>query len=183
MGWQVSVEPTPNPATLKFAFNSEISPRTADFKMAGEADDSPLASKIFGFPWAKEVYIGANFVSVTKAEWVDWEILAEPLAGLIREHIENGEPVMLEDTGFNSEEETETDPLIIEIKKLLDREIRPAVAMDGGDVVFRKFDSGRLYISMKGACSGCPSSQITLKEGIEVRLKEVFPQIQEVLAI
>ncbi|MFN7454241.1 MAG: NifU family protein [Pseudobdellovibrionaceae bacterium] len=181
---QVTIESTPNPATLKFNLNTQIVESGIDFPTAQETDRSPLAAKLFGFPWTAGVYLGPQFVSVTKQDWVDWDVLAEPLAGLIKEHLERGEGILSEavEVQGNEFEESDTDE-IKQIKTILAREIRPVVALDGGDVVFAKYEDQVLYIQMKGSCSGCPSSQATLKEGIEVRFKELMPSIKEVRAV
>lgn len=180
---RVSFEATPNPATLKFNFGQTLLDRSINCPTAQESDKSPLAQKLFGFPWTSSVFIGPDFVSVTKQEWVDWEVLAEPLSSIIQEHLERGEPLWIDmpevETDINDD-----DPVIVkQIKGILASEIRPVVAMDGGDIAFVKYEDHKLYVHMKGACSGCPSSQATLKEGIEVRMKQAFPEISEVLAI
>ena len=179
----VKIEQTPNPQTMKFQFMDSISSQNFEATSVEEAFASPLAMKLFGFPWTKSVFISDNFVTVTKQEWVDWDILAEPLASLLREHIESGEGVL--NTPSDTELDSSSDePMIIQkIKRTLKNEIRPVVALDGGDIEFSSFDSGILYLQMKGACSGCPSSQITLKEGIETRMKELYPEIQGVEAV
>lgn len=135
----------------------------------------------FGFPRAAGVFIGSDFVTISKQEWVDWEVIAEPLAGLIREHIEMDLPILVEATK-NDEDENDT-TTVKEIKKIINTEIRPAVAMDGGDIVFHSYEENRVYIHMQGACSGCPSSTMTLKMGIETRLREAIPEIEEVIPI
>lgn len=181
--FSVTFEPTPNPAVYKFNVNATITQTAYECSSVQDAERSPLANKIFGFPWASGVFIGQNFVTVTKQEWVDWEILAEPLAGLIKEHLNDGLPVLL-DLSAEAQEENALDSAEVKaIKKILNAEIRPQVALDGGDVAFVKFDEGTLYLQMKGACSGCPSSSATLKFGIEARLKESIPTIKEVVAI
>ncbi|MBK9321695.1 MAG: NifU family protein [Bdellovibrionaceae bacterium] len=179
---KVTFEPTPNPATLKFLLQRQVSNLAFDCQTPQDAEKSPLAAKIFGFPWTAAVFIGTDFVTVTKQDWVEWEILAEPLAGMIQEHLDRGEPIVIELQSLDTDSTNDT-PLIKGIKKILDTEIRPVVALDGGDIVFNKFENSILYIHMRGACAGCPSSTITLKEGIEVRMKEVFPEILEVVAI
>lgn len=179
---KVTFEPTPNPATMKFLLHREVTNQGFDCPTAQEAERSPLASKIFGFPWTSSVYVGSNFITVTKQDWVDWELLAQPLSGLIQEHMDNNEPVVIEIVTIE-EDDANDSPLIRNIKSVLNREIRPVVALDGGDIVFSKYQDGILYIHMRGACSGCPSSSITLKEGIETRMKELFPEISEVVAI
>ena len=179
---EVFYEPTPNPQTMKFNFDRQIADRPADFKDLQSAALSPLAQKIFGFPWAAGVYIGPHFVSVTKQPWVEWEMLADPLASLLKEHLDNNEPILF---GRADTEATSADPSTMEerIKKVLDDEVRPAVAMDGGDIVFHKYENQVVYVYMQGSCSGCPSSTMTLKMGIEARLRELMPEIKEVVAL
>lgn len=179
---QVTFETTPNPATMKFHLHREVTSVGFECPTAQEAERSPLAAKIFGFPWTSSVYVGPNFITVTKQDWVEWDLLAQPLSGLIQEHLDRNEPIVIEIIEAADENANDT-PLVRNIKSVLNREIRPVVALDGGDIVFHKFENSTLYIRMKGACSGCPSSAITLKEGIEVRMKEVFPEIAEVVAV
>lgn len=181
---QIKIESTPNPATLTFRFEKVLASGSHEFRTPVEAERSPLAMKIFGFPWTESVYLGPDFISVTKQDWVDWEVLAEPLAGLIGEHLDQGGPLLVEYQATDDSEIQEGDSEIVrEIKRALNREIRPVVAMDGGDITFAGFDDGVLQLRMKGACSGCPSSQATLKQGVEVRLKELIPAIREVVAL
>lgn len=181
---KVTFEATPNPATLKFNLPFEVTNVGFECASAQDTERSPLASKIFGFPWTQSVFIGPNYLTITKQDWVDWNVLAEPLTGLISEHIERGEPIVVEVQDTSSDDSDENDsPIVKEIKALLNREIRPVVALDGGDITFAKFEDDIVYLKMKGACAGCPSSQATLKDGIEVRMKEAFPQIKEVQAI
>lgn len=181
---QVRIEQTPNPATLKFNLSVQIVDEPHDFPSAQEAHNSPLASKLFGFPWTQGVFLGPAFVTVTKQDWVDWDVLAEPLAGLIREHLLNGEPVYFEPTSQVSQDENENDsPTVKQIKRILNAEIRPVVALDGGDITFSNYNDGILAIQMKGACAGCPSSTATLKDGIEARFKELMPEIKEVISV
>jgi Fe-S cluster biogenesis protein NfuA len=187
MNQDISVfyEATPNPHSLKFMITKIISEESVNFTSAQEAARSPLAQKIFGFPWAVGVFIGPNFVTISKQDWVDWEILAEPLAELIKEHLELGEPVMYlsareDDQDIDDENDA---PIVRQIKTILRNEIRPAVAMDGGDIVFDRYEDGRVFLHMQGACSGCPSSAYTLKEGIETRLRSEIPEITEVVQV
>lgn len=186
MNVQISVETTPNPATLKFQISQKINDTSEDFANSAEAFRSPLASKLFGFPWTERVFIGTDFVSVTKQDWVDWEILADPLMGLIKEHIESGEPIISASPQQHSSQEgfSENDsPIVRQIKQILNAEIRPAVAMDGGDIQYVDYKDQVLSIQMKGSCVGCPSSTATLKQGIEVRMRELVPEIKEVVAV
>lgn len=179
---KVTFESTPNPATLKFLLQRQVTDEAFDCPTAQDAERSPLAVKLFGFPWTSSVFVGQDFITVTKQDWVEWSLLAEPLTGLIQEHLDKGESVVLKVQAI-SENSTEDTPLIKQIKNLLNIEIRPVVALDGGDIVFNRYENNILYIHMRGACAGCPSSTATLKEGIEVRMKEAFPEIQEVVAI
>lgn len=190
MNRDVSVfyEATPNPQSMKFVATTAVSPEPVQFSTAAECGRSPLAMKLFGFPWAAGVFIGANFVTVTKQDWVDWDILADPLAELIREHLARGEPVLYASEPrvvdqSSAADEGSADPVVSKIKRIIDQEIRPAVAMDGGDIVFDRFEDGRVYLHMRGACSGCPSSAYTLKEGIETRMRQAVPEVVEVVAV
>lgn len=179
---KVTFESTPNPSTMKFNFGQKISDQSIDFPNVEASERSPLAAKIFGFPWTSSVFLGEDFVTITKQDWVDWEILASPLAGLLGEHIESGQPVILHMEASLDESENDSET-VKHIKRILQTEIKPVVALDGGDIVFSKYEDQILYIHMRGACSGCPSSQATLKDGIEVRMKQAIPEIKEVLAI
>lgn len=184
---QVRYEKSPNPASMKFIFSEKLIDETFDFKDSSEAENSPLASKIFGFPWTSAVMIGPDFVTVTKQDWVEWDFLAEPLANLIREHLAGGLPLLIR---YEEAESTATDdtssndsPLVKKIKQALNTHVRPLVAFDGGDVVYGNFQDGVLFVKMKGACAGCPSKSRTLKQGIEARMKELIPEIKEVVEI
>lgn len=178
---QVFYEATPNPESMKFLVTQKISESSQQYNSVEDTEASPLASKLFGFPWTQGVFIGSNFVTVTKQDWVEWETLAAPLSQLIQEHIENGLPIIIEK---NESEVDEMDSDVVkQIKSILNQEIRPAVAMDGGDIVFHKYEDHILYLFMQGACAGCPSSMITLKQGIEGRMQELIPEIKEVVAV
>lgn len=184
----VRFETTPNPQTLRFSVETTLTDTPVEFKTATEAQFSPLAKKLFGFPWAAGVYVGRDFVTVTKQDWVDWDVIAEPLAGLIEEHLESGQPVVApRPTAADGNAATAADPgdsaQVTEIKRVLNEEIRPMVAQDGGDVTFAKFENGIVYVNMQGSCAGCPSSTMTLKMGIEARLKDAVPEIVEVVAV
>ncbi len=179
---QITFEKTPNPATIKFIASKKLTDKQIEATDASSAQSSPLALKIFGFPWTSSVFVADNFITVTKQDWVEWDFLAQPLAQLIANHINAGEPVIVDFVTANSENVNDSE-IVKQIKAALDREIRPVVAMDGGDIVFNKFENQILWIHMRGACSGCPSSTATLKQGIEVRMKELFPEINEVRAV
>lgn len=179
---KVTFESTPNPATMKFNFNQKIADQAFNFPDIESTELCPLAAKIFGFPWATAVYLGEDFVSITKQNWVEWDILASPLAGLLNEHIESGLPVLIKLDPDQTTDQNDSE-IVKQIKKIIKNEIKPVVALDGGDIVYSKYEDNILYIRMQGACAGCPSSQATLKEGIEVRIKELIPEVKEVVSI
>jgi Fe-S cluster biogenesis protein NfuA len=183
MNKAVTFQATPNPSTMKFLLHKKVSDQGFDCPTAGDTERSPLAAKIFGFPWTGSVYIGTDFITVTKQDWVEWELLAHPLSNLIQDHINRDEPIVAEIVHLAEEYNSGDSEIVRNIKSVLNREIRPVVALDGGDIVFHKFENNTLFIQMKGACSGCPSSQVTLKQGVEVRMKELFKEIHEVLAV
>lgn len=185
---QVFYQATPNPDSMKFIVDRVIASETVQFNAGDKATQSPLAAKILGFPWAAGVLIGSNFVTVAKQNWVEWQILADPLSDLIREHVMGGLPVLLPSEGPSTgpsgdEDQPDDSPIVRQIKKILREEIKPAVAMDGGDITFNRFENGRVFLAMHGSCSGCPSSAMTLKEGIETRLKAAVPEVIEVIAV
>ena len=181
----IEIQDTPNPQTKKFIFNTQLVKEPIEFIDGLSANASPLASKIFGFPWATSVYIGENFVSVTKQDWVDWELLQSPISQLLLDHIKSGEPIIIESSMVSSSSdilESDTEE-VKKIKTIINRDIRPFVAMDGGDITFSKYEDHIVYVAMRGACSGCPSSQVTLKDGVERLLKQALPKIQGIVAI
>ena len=181
----IEIQDTPNPQAKKFIFNTQLVQEPKEFVDGPSASVSPLASKIFGFPWANSVYIGENFVSITKQDWVDWELLQGPISQLLLDHIESGEPIVIEDlsaSGSSSDILDSDTEEVRKIKTIINRDIRPFVAMDGGDITFSKYEDHIVYVAMRGACSGCPSSQVTLKEGVERLLKQALPEVREVVA-
>lgn len=180
---KVTYEATPNPSTYKFIFPQDLVKETMEFSTPQEAEISPLATKIFGFPWTAKVLLGKNFIAITKQDWVEWNILAEPLSGLIQEHLEKGEKIVHDAPPKSMTEDEHLDPISKKIKHIIATEIQPVVALDGGQIVFHSFKESIAYIQMKGACAGCPSSTATLKQGIEVRIRELIPEVSEVVAI
>jgi Fe-S cluster biogenesis protein NfuA len=183
----VFYEATPNPQSMKFIVTAMISQESVNITSSAEAARSPLAQKIMGFPWASGIFIGPHFVTVTKQEWVDWDIIAEPLSEMIKEHFNTGGVALLAPVASEPDSDQNADlpddsAIVRQIKQILRDEIRPAVAQDGGDIAFDRYEEGRVYLQMQGACSGCPSSAYTLKEGIETRLREAIPEIQEVVS-
>jgi Fe-S cluster biogenesis protein NfuA len=178
----IQTESTPNPATLKFLPGRAVMETgTAYFASAGEAGRSPLAESLFGVAGVEGVFLGADFVTITKDEDRDWSVMKPAILGVIMEHFTADKPVVLGADAAADETFDEADAEIVDqIKELLDTRVRPAVAQDGGDIVFRGFEKGVVYLHMQGSCSGCPSSTATLKMGIENMLKHYVPEVTEV---
>jgi Fe-S cluster biogenesis protein NfuA len=177
----IQTEQTPNPATLKFLPGRDVLPRgTADFAGPEEARRSPLAQRLFEIDGVTGVFLGHDFVTVTKSEGRDWYLLKPSILGAIMEHYAAGRPVLSEEAGDGHAGGEDDDEIVSQIKELLDTRVRPAVAQDGGDITFHSFDEGVVYLSMRGACSGCPSSSATLKAGIENMLRHYIPEVVEV---
>lgn len=181
----VSLEFTPNPNTLKYVVEKMLLEKgAANFVSADSAAESPLALRIFKTPGVSAVMIGRNFVTITKADNVEWDQIHTPTEATIKEFLVSDEVAItktatletVSSTGNNADIENR-------IKEVLDNEIRPAVAQDGGDITFDRYENGVVYLLMQGSCAGCPSSTITLKMGIETRLKELIPEIIEVQSI
>ena len=179
----ITYEETPNPESLKFLVSQTICNEVFQAKSPAEAKRSPLASKILAFPWAKGVFIGKDFVTVTKEDWVEWDILKDPLSELIREHVVSGDPVLLPAREEAEKETSAAEGPEQRIQEIIKSEIQPAVAMDGGHIEFVSYKKGKVYVDLQGACSGCPSAAYTLKEGIETRLKQELPEIEEIVPV
>jgi len=181
----IQTEPTPNPATLKFLPGREImSSGTADFPSAEAAGRSPLAERLFQIDGVTGVFLGSDFVTVTKGEDRNWQVLKPAVLGVIMEHFTAGRPILIETAVAADAEEGEAESEIVsQIKELLDTRVRPAVAQDGGDIIFHGFQDGVVYLHMQGSCSGCPSSTATLKAGIENMLRHYLPEVVEVRAV
>lgn len=186
----IQTEVTPNPATLKFLPGREVLPgEPRDFRDLEAARISPLASALFSVDGVSGVFLGSDFVSVTKDQAIDWAHIKPAILGAVMEHFMANKPVLAEgaasepaDTGdeFFDDEDTET---VEVIKELLATRVRPAVAMDGGDITFKGFREGTVFLHMQGACSGCPSSTATLKSGIENLLRHFVPGVEQVQQI
>ena len=183
----IQTEATPNPATLKFLPGRQVlGDGTADYRSPDEAARSPLAQSLFGIDGISGVFLGSDFISVTKSDADEWQHLKPAILGAIMEHYMSGAEVIASDgandaAGENydaADEET-----VQTIKELLDTRVRPAVAQDGGDITFHGFRDGIVYLSMRGACAGCPSSTATLQYGIENLLRHFCPDVQEVQAV
>ena len=179
----IQTESTPNPATLKFLPGETVlGTGTADFPSAEAAGSSPMAKRLFAVDGVTGVFLGGDFVTVTKAEGQEWDVLKAPILGAIMEHFQSGQPMMEgESTASGHAEHTGEDGEIVnQIKELLDTRVRPAVAQDGGDITFYGFREGVVFLEMKGPCAGCPSSTATLKHGIENLLRHFIPEVSEV---
>jgi len=180
----IQTEDTPNPDTLKFMPGSVILKNsTADFSNPESANESPLASRLFSVEGVNRVFLATDFISVTKNSELDWNSLKPSILTAIMEHFSSGLPALNKDEENELENtNSEDSETIKQIKDLLETRVRPAVAMDGGDITFCSFESGVVTLQMKGACAGCPSSTATLKMGIENMLRHYIPEVTEVRA-
>ncbi|MGH1464327.1 MAG: NifU family protein [Cognatishimia sp.] len=180
----IQTESTPNPATLKFLPGQTVlEVGTADFPNSDSATASPLAQRAFAVNGVAGVFLGHDFVTVTKAEAVEWDHIKPAILGAIMEHFQSGQPVLAKEgtaPSGHAVHEGEDGEIVEQIKELLDTRVRPAVAQDGGDITFHGFDRGVVYLHMQGACAGCPSSTVTLKMGIENLLRHYIPEVTEV---
>jgi len=179
----IQTEQTPNPATLKFLPGQTVMAEgTADFPHAAAAGRSPLARRLFEIDGVCGVFLGADFIAITKNEKEDWQTLKPMILAAIMDHFGAGLPV-IEPGATDAAGAGEDDEIVVQIKELLDTRVRPAVAQDGGDIIFHGFENGVVYLHMQGACSGCPSSTATLKYGIENLLRHYIPEVSEVRAV
>lgn len=184
----IQTEATPNPATLKFLPGRVVMPEgTFDARDAAAAERSPLAQRLFAIPGVSGVFFGHDFVTVTRSEG-EWQHLKPAILGAIMEHFMSGAPLLADEAAGQTEDgeeffDAEDAGTVATIKELLETRIRPAVAGDGGDITFRGFKDGVVYLNMKGACSGCPSSTATLKHGIQNLMRHFLPDVREVQAI
>jgi Fe-S cluster biogenesis protein NfuA len=184
----IETETTPNPATLKFLPGKPVlSTSTRDFRTKEDAKASPLARELFDIGGVKGVYFGSDFISVTKAQNEEWQHLKPAILGTIMDHYLSGRPLLeqggeKENTGEEFFDAKDADT-VATIKELIETRVRPAVAGDGGDITFKGYRDGIVYLSMRGACAGCPSSTATLQHGIENLLKHFLPDVQGVEAV
>ena len=181
----IQTEATPNPQTLKFIPGKPVFDQgNLEFLSRDEAEHSPLALRLFGIEGVETVFLGSDFISVTKGG-PEWQQLKPAVLGAIMEHFMSGDPVVSDESEAPQQGEDEFfDPEDLEtvntIKELLETRVRPAVAQDGGDIVFKGFRDGIVYLTMRGACAGCPSSTVTLQHGIENLLKHFLPEVKGV---
>lgn len=189
----IETEATPNPATMKFLPGRAVmTAGTRDFATPEEAEASPLADALFGLGDVTGVFFGRDFVSVTAAPGTDWAGLKPDVLGILLDHFAGDMPlfrpgsasgIAVPPADAEFAENPEDADIVAQIRELIDTRVRPAVANDGGDIVYRGFDQGKVYLQMQGACSGCPSSTATLKQGIEQLLKYYVPEVTEVRAV
>jgi Fe-S cluster biogenesis protein NfuA len=181
----IQTEATPNPATLKFLpGRTVLDTGTLEMRDRSEAAQSPLAERLFDINGVGGVFFGSDFITVTKSDG-DWPQLKPAILGVIMEHFMSGAPVVAEGAGTHSDEageffEAGDADTVATIKELIETRVRPAVANDGGDITFRGYKEGVVYLAMKGSCSGCPSSTATLKHGIQNLLRHFVPDVTEV---
>ena len=184
----IYTEMTPNPETMKFVANKLLYPgKSIDFPDVETAKPSPLAIELFGFPFIKSVFIASNFVTLTKTSETDWADVIPSIRLFLKEYLEEGKPVINEEDVVITRSEGNTidaddDDVVKRIKELLENYVKPAVEMDGGAIQFRSYNEGVVNLMLQGSCSGCPSSMITLKAGIEGMMKRMIPEVKEVVA-
>lgn len=188
----IQTETTPNPATLKFLPGQTVmGSGTRDFATPEDSEASPLAEAIFSTGDVEGVFFGRDFISVTAAPGVEWVHLKPQVLGVLLDHFASGAPLFRAGSAAGIEiaplEEVHDDPadaeIVAQIRELIETRVRPAVAQDGGDIVYRGFNNGTVYLALHGACSGCPSSAMTLKSGIEGLLKHYVPEVDAVEAV
>lgn len=185
----IYTEMTPNPETMKFVANKLLYPgKSADFPDESSASPSPLATELFSFPFIRSVFIASNFITLTKTPETVWQDVIGSVREFLKQYLESGKAVINEDemksvapVSTNAVSEDDTD-VVKRIKELLDNYVRPAVEMDGGAIQFKNYDDGVVTLMMQGSCSGCPSSTVTLKAGIEGMMKRMIPEVKEVVA-
>ena len=181
----IQTEQTPNPQTLKFLPGRVVMKEgTAFYKKIEDSSDSPFAKKLFALEGVEGVFFGSDFVTITKSVDLEWQTMKPIILGAIMDHFNSNDKTIEikpsnNNTSLSNENEEDTD-IVKQIKELLDTRVRPAVAMDGGDIVYQNFEDGIVYLHMQGSCAGCPSSTATLKMGIENMLKHYVPEVKEV---
>ena len=183
----IQTEDTPNPATLKFSPGCTVMPKgTAAFSAKDDHSNSPLAQNLFAISAVTGVFFGSDFITVTKNDDISWDLLKPEILSVIMDHFVSGNEVILtpqkSSAAKNQVQDGDSD-IVKQIKELIEDRVRPAVAMDGGDIIFHKYEDNIVYLEMHGSCAGCPSSGVTLKSGIESMLKHFIPEIKEVVSI
>ncbi|MBD0277680.1 MAG: NifU family protein [Flavisolibacter sp.] len=185
----IYTEMTPNPETMKFVANKLLYPgKSIDFPDVESAKPSPLATELFGFPFIKSVFIASNFVTLTKTADTEWDDVIPSIRQFLKEYLEENKPVINEEELATVKQEStnevsaDDDDVVKRVKELLENYVKPAVEMDGGAIQFKSYNNGVVNLMLQGSCSGCPSSMITLKAGIEGMMKRMIPEVKEVVA-
>lgn len=183
----IYTEMTPNPETMKFVANKLLYPgKSIDFQEESVAGPSPLAKELFAFPFIRSVFIASNFVTLTKTTETQWDDVIPTIREFLKEYLESGKTVINEDEVVVTKNDNtilaEDTDVVVRIKELLENYVKPAVEMDGGAISFRGYNDGVVSLMLQGSCSGCPSSMITLKSGIEGMMKRMIPEVKEVVA-
>jgi Fe-S cluster biogenesis protein NfuA len=185
----IYTEMTPNPETMKFVANKLLYPgKSVDFQDVESAKPSPLATELFGFPFIRAVFIASNFVTLTKTFETDWNDVIPSIREFLKEYLEEGKAVVNEEElatvvpQSTNEVSADDDDVVKRVKELLENYVKPAVEMDGGAIQFKSYRDGVVNLMLQGSCSGCPSSMITLKAGIEGMMKRMIPEVKEVVA-
>ncbi|MBL7717745.1 MAG: NifU family protein [Flavipsychrobacter sp.] len=183
----IYTEMTPNPETMKFVANKLLYPgKSIDFPDEASAEPSPLAKELFAFPFIRAVFIASNFVTLTKTPETQWDEVIPSIREFLKQYLEEGKAVVNEDLVKPKADtniiHADDDDVVKRIKELLENYVKPAVEMDGGAISFKGYENGTVKLMMQGSCSGCPSSMITLKAGIEGMMKRMIPEVQEVVA-
>lgn len=183
----IYTEMTPNPETMKFVANKLLYPgKSIDFPDEASAGPSPLAKELFAFPFIRSVFIASNFVTLTKTPDTTWDDVIPTIREFLKEYLEEGKAVINEDQIVakpdNNSVSADDGDVVVRIKELLENYVKPAVEMDGGAISFKGFENGTVTLMLQGSCSGCPSSMITLKSGIEGMMKRMIPEVKEVVA-
>ena len=183
LGFRMHAERTPNPQSIKWVLSDEVvaAGLTASFQDPVEAGISPLAARLFAVDGVEAVFLASRFVTVTKREDLEWADIAEPVVSAIKAHVASGDPGLGPE--FEAGPAAPTGEVVERIREVLENEVRPAVAMDGGDVIFVGFEDGVVEVMLQGACVGCPSSTATLRFGIEARLREAIPEVLKVIQV
>ncbi len=186
----IYTEMTPNPETMKFVANKLLYPgKSIDFQDETTSVPSPLAKELFSFPFIKSVFIASNFVTLTKTnDTEDWQDVIPTIKQFLKDYLENGGVIVNEEEAAKYKQEAsntvgaDDDDVVKRVKELLENYVKPAVEMDGGAIQFRSYNSGVVNLMLQGSCSGCPSSMVTLKAGIEGMMKRMIPEVKEVVA-
>jgi Fe-S cluster biogenesis protein NfuA len=186
----IYTEMTPNPETMKFVANKLLYPgKSIDFQDESTASPSPLAKELFSFPFIKSVFIASNFITLTKTvDTDDWQDVIPTIKQFLKDYLENGGVVVNEEEVAQIKQESsntvsaDDDDIVKRVKELLENYVKPAVEMDGGAIQFKSYNDGIVNLALQGSCSGCPSSMINLKAGIEGMMKRMIPEVKEVVA-